>query len=152
PRVAALYDTAMRVRELVYGPLDDEDGESLLADYAIVATALGVPRAEWPADRETFAAYWHYQLTELRVDASALRVAHDLLHPRRAPLWLTVAMPTARLVTAGLLDATLRAAYDLPFNEGRFLRLMRVTRAVYPRLPRWIRHAPMRHYLREFRR
>lgn len=148
---ATLYDTAMQVRELVYGPLGDDDAESLLADYAVVGTALGVPRAMWPADLAAFAAYWSQQLAELRVDAAAQRVARELLHPRRGPLWLKVAMPTARLVTAGLLDETMRTAYELPFNQRRYERLLRVVRAVYPRLPRWIRHAPMRHYLREFR-
>ena len=149
---ATLYDTAMQVRALVADPLSDDDAESLLADYSIVATALGVPRKLWPSDRAAFASYWSESVAKLRVDAPARRVAADLLHPRRGPLWLKAAMPTVRVVTAGLLDDTLRAAYDLPFDERRYGRLVRLTRAVYPRLPLWIRHAPMRHYLRAFRR
>ncbi len=149
---ATLYDTAMHVRSLVFGPLAEADAESLLADYSVIATALGVPRELWPSSSSEFAHYWSSALTDLHVDASALRIAHDLLHVRRAPLWLRVSLPIARVVTAGLLDDELRTAYRLPYDERRFARLVRVARAVYPRLPRRVRHAPMRHYVREFRR
>jgi uncharacterized protein (DUF2236 family) len=149
---ATLYETAMQVRELIYGPDAPEDAEQLLADYAVVGTALGVPRALWPADRAAFAAYWEREVARLRVDAAARRVAQELLHPVTGPVWLRLSMPTVRLVTAGLLDPNLRAAYDLPLDQRRFNRLVRVLRAVYPRLPRWVRHAPKRHYLRAFRR
>lgn len=149
---ATLYDTALRVRELVYGPLDDADAESLLADYSVVGTALGVPRALWPADRAAFGAYWSRAVDNLAVDDAAAHVARELLHPRRGPLWLRLAMPTARTVTAGLLDEPLRSAFGLSLDQRRYDRLVRVARAVYPRLPRLIRHAPQRHYLRVFRR
>lgn len=149
---ATLYDTAMRVHELVLGPLAEADAEALLDDYAVVGTALGLPRALWPATRADFAAYWGMSMAGLRVDDVARGVAHELLHPRAGPWWLRAAMPTVRLVTAGLLDPALREAYGLRFDQRRFLRLLRVVRVVYPRLPRRLRQAPVRHYLREFRR
>ncbi len=148
---ATIYETAMQVRSLVYGHLDEADAESLLADYSVIATALGVPPELWPSSVSAFAEYWSNALTDLQVDAAAERIAHDLLHPRRVPLRLKAALPIARFVTAGLLDEPLRTAYRLPFDERRFARLVRVARAVYPLLPRRVRHAPMRHYLREFR-
>jgi uncharacterized protein (DUF2236 family) len=147
---ATLYDTAVRVRELVYGPLSEEDAESLLADYAVVGTALGVPRASWPADRAAFAEYW--SSAAIAVGDDARGVAAALLHPANVPGWMRALMPTVRLVTAGLLTPDLRAAYGLQFDERQFDRLVRAARIVYPRLPRRIRHAPMRRYLREFRR
>ena len=61
-------------------------------------------------------------------------------------------MPTVRVLTAGLLSPKLRDAYGLPHDEHRYARTVRVLRAVYPRLPRAVRHAPLRHYLRVFRR
>jgi uncharacterized protein (DUF2236 family) len=149
---ATLYETAMRVHELVFGSLSDADAESLLADYAIVGTALGVPVALWPADRRAFAEYWERSEANLRVDASAQRVARELLFPLRGPWWLKLSMPTVRVITAGLLSDDLRAAYDLPLNSARYARLVRVVRAIYPRLPRAIRQWPKRHYLRKFRR
>jgi uncharacterized protein (DUF2236 family) len=147
---ATLYDTAMRVRELVYGPLSHEDAESLLSDYAVVGTALGVPRASWPGSPDEFAQYW--SSAALAVGDEARGVAEALLHPANVPAWMRALMPTVRLATAGLLDPALREAYGLEFDERKYARLVRALRIVYPRLPRALRHAPMRRYLRAFRR
>ncbi|CAN5290033.1 hypothetical protein BH11ACT5_BH11ACT5_14910 [soil metagenome] len=144
---ATIHDTAVRMHELVLGPADEQE---LLDEAAIVATTLGVPRSEWPATPEAFAEYWGG--VPLRVEQPARDVAQALLHPATGPLWMRALMPTVRLVTAGLLDDDLREAYGLPLDARKFERLVRVARAVYPRLPRFIRHAPMRRYLREFRR
>ncbi|MGV8897186.1 MAG: oxygenase MpaB family protein [Rhodoglobus sp.] len=148
---ATLYDTAMRVRELVYGPIAAADAESLLADYAVIATTLGLPRALWPESPATFARYWGTAEAALRVDDVARGVAGELLHPSTGPWWMRAAMPALRLFTAGLLSPRLREAYGLPFDQRRFDRLVRLIRVVYPLLPRWIRHAPKRRYLARFR-
>ena len=149
---ATLYDTAVRVSELVYGSLADAQAQALLDDGAAVATTLGVPRSAWPATPEAFAEYWQRCEGGLEVDDVAREVARGLLRPSVGPWWLRALMPTVRVVTAGLLSPELRAAYDLPHDERRFARLVRVTPAVYPRLPRWVRHAPKRRYLAAFRR
>lgn len=145
---ATIYDTAMRVRELVWGPDSAADASALLADYAVVGMALGVPRSDWPASRAAFAEYWSTYPWEVGDDA--LGIARELLHPS-GPWWLRLLMPTVRRVTAGLLSPELREAYGLRHDAARFDRLVRRTRAVYPRLPRWLREAPKRHYLRRHR-
>jgi len=149
---ATLYDTAMRVHELVFGPMRDADAESLLADYSLIATALGVPRALWPANRAAFAQYWNESVASLRVTDSSRRVATQLLHPTGGPWWLSPAMPLVRVLTAGLLSTELREAYGLSHRQKRFDRIMRVTRTIYPHLPRWVRFAAQRRYLAAFRR
>ncbi|GAA1207908.1 oxygenase MpaB family protein [Rhodoglobus aureus] len=149
---ATLYDTAMRVRELVFGPLREVDAETLLADYAVIATALGVPRALWPEDRAAFGRYWNESVAGLSVTDASQRVAQQLLHPTGGPWWLRPAMPLVRVLTAGLLSEELRAAYGLSHNQKRFDRIIRVTRAVYPRLPRWVRFAAQHRYLAAFRK
>ncbi|WP_341952794.1 oxygenase MpaB family protein [Salinibacterium sp. TMP30] len=149
---ATLYDTAIRVRELVFGPLREVDAEMLLSDYAVIATALGVPRALWPADRAAFGRYWNESVAGLSVTGASRRVAHQLLHPTGGPWWLLPLMPLVRLLTAGLLSEDLRNAYGLPHHQKRFDRIMRVTRAIYPRLPRWVRFAAQRRYLTAFRK
>lgn len=144
---ATIYDTARQVHELIYGePWDD----TLLRDYAVVATTLGVPAADWPSTWAGFESYWSG--AALAVGDEARGVARELLHPEHGALWLRAAMPIVRVVTAGLLSPELREAYDLPFNEKKFERYVRVARVIYPRLPAWIRHAPMRRYLAAFRR
>jgi uncharacterized protein (DUF2236 family) len=114
-----------------------------------------MPAELWPPDRDAFRRYWSGRLAELRVTDDTRRVARELLHSRAIPWWLRVGMPLARLVTAGLLTPSLRVAYELPWGPRRARRYraaMRVTAALYPRLPRRIRHWPLRHYLAEFQR
>jgi uncharacterized protein (DUF2236 family) len=147
---ATIHDTAIRMHELVLGPLEPAQAQPLLDSAAAMATALGVPRADWPSTPEAFAEY--VARAPLRVEQPARDVAWALLHPRTAPLWMRALMPTVRLITAGLLTPELREAYGLEFDERRYAKLVRAARIVYPRLPRLIRHAPMRRYLREFRR
>jgi uncharacterized protein (DUF2236 family) len=149
---ATLYEGGVRMHELVFGPLPDEARQALLDDGATIATALGVPRALWPETPSDFARYWDRCVGELRVDDVARGVARALLHPVRVPWWFRVALPSVRVLTAGLLSPELRAAYELPFDERRFQRLVRMIRLIYPRLPLVIRHAPKRRYLAAFRR
>lgn len=147
---ATIHDTAVRVHELVFGTLSPPQAQGFLDSAAKVATTLGVPHGMWPATPAAFAEYWSG--APVSVEQPARDVARALLHPVNAPLWMRALMPTVRLVTAGLLSPELRSAYGLELDERRFARLVRATRTVYPRLPLLVRHAPMRRYLREFRR
>jgi uncharacterized protein (DUF2236 family) len=152
---ATLYDTAITVHEAVFGPLAPDDADAVYREYAVLGTALQMPAELWPSDRDAFRRYWNAQSARLRVTDDTRRVARELLHSRALPWWLRVSMPLARLVTAGLLAPSLRVAFELPWDarrERRYARVMRVTAVLYPRLPRGIRHWPMRHYLAGFRR
>jgi uncharacterized protein (DUF2236 family) len=148
---ATLYDSAVDMHERVYGPLDDVSAEQIYQDYAVLGTALQVPRELWPADRAAFRDYWSRELGALRTDATTRQVAHALLHPAAAPFWLRAAMPVARLVTSGLLPPSIRAVFGLAWSPARrwaFDALMTVVRVVYPRLPRVLRHLPRDRALR----
>lgn len=147
---ATIYDTATRIRELVWGRDSAADAEALLADYAVVGTALGVPRSLWPASRAAFEQYWGSYPVSVGDDARA--ISRELLHPRAVPLWMRALLPAVRVVTAGLLPAPLREAYGLEHDDRRFDRLVRFVRAAYPRLPRRLRTWPARHYLARYRR
>jgi uncharacterized protein (DUF2236 family) len=151
---ATLYDTATRLYELIFGPLPDADADGVYREYAVLGTALGMPRELWPADRAAFRAYWEDAVGDLAVDDRTLAVARDLLHPTHVPLWLRMSMPLARLATAGLLSPELRALYGVPWSirrQRRFERAIRVAATVYPHLPERIRRWPKDHYLRRFR-
>jgi uncharacterized protein (DUF2236 family) len=143
---ATLYDTAVLVHERIYGPLDEASADLLYAEYAKVGTALQMPAALWPPDRAAFQRYFDVTLAALRVDEVTRGVANALLHPsRKAPVWLRLAMPTARLVTAGLLPESLRSDFGLPWGparERRFERLMTATSIIYPFLPQRLRYLP----------
>lgn len=152
---ATLYDTAVTLYQQVFGSLSAEEADALYREYAVLGTALQVPAELWPDDREAFARYWNSQLARLRVTDDTRRVARELLHSRAIPWWLRAGMPLARLVTAGLLTPSLRVAFELPWDaqrQRRYERAMRAAAVVYPRLPRRIRHWPLRHYLTVFHR
>jgi uncharacterized protein (DUF2236 family) len=151
---ATLYDTALRLHAKIFGPLSEADADALYQEYAMLGTALGMPRELWPTDRAAFRVYWEDATANLAVDDQTRAVARALLHPRRVPLWLRMSMPLARLVTAGLLTAQQRDLYRLPWSirrQRRFEQAIRITAAIYPRLPGRIRHWPRDHYLRQFR-
>ncbi|GAB2509496.1 oxygenase MpaB family protein [Paramicrobacterium agarici] len=151
---ATLYRTAIDLDARINGPLPGATAEKLYREYAVLGTALGMPKRLWPADRRAFEKYWADAHDALNVTPEARRVAHDLLFPRVAPLWLKAVMPLARLVTAGLLDDTLREAYGLPWSRARQRRfevVMTIARMLWRWLPRGIRHRPAIVYVRSVR-
>jgi uncharacterized protein (DUF2236 family) len=142
---ATLWDSAVRMHELVFGPLDDGAADRIYAEWTAVGADLQMPAELWPADRAAFAAYWDAAVDALEVGDDARSVAHALLNPVVAPPWMRLALPMGRLVTAGLLPPRLRAAYGMPWGprrERRYRLLLAITRVVYPRLPARIRHWP----------
>lgn len=151
---ATLYDSAITMRELVYGPLDDDTADAIYREYAVLGTALQMPAELWPPDRAAFTRYWNRRLGELQTDAATRAVARQLLHPRTGPFWLRLMMPLGRFVTVGLLPGSVRELFGLDWSAGsqrRFERLITLTARVYPRLPRRLRHWPKNHYLRAMR-
>ncbi|GAA3684632.1 oxygenase MpaB family protein [Arthrobacter ginkgonis] len=148
---ATLHDSAMRVYDAVYPVVPEEAAEEVYRGYAVLGTALQLPEGMWPATRADFSEYWERGVAGLRVDATTRAVAHELLHSRKVSWFLRPAMPLARLVTTGLLPEQLREPFGLPWSprhERAFQTVLRTVAAVYPRLPRAVRHAPMRYYLR----
>ena len=148
---ATLYQTGSDLDERIWGPLDPASAERVYRENAVLGTALQMPPELWPADLLAFQAYWDDRIERLEVTADARRIAMDLLHPTSLPRWLRPGMPLVRLLTAGLLPARIRREYGLPWSRTRARRFERVLRAlgvVYRRLPRRIRHWPMRHYLK----
>jgi len=151
---ATLYDSAMVMHERVYGALSPDDADAIYAEYAILGTALQMPAGLWPPDRAAFRTYWDARVASLSVDETVLGVQRELFSPRKVPAWIRALMPLVRFVTIGLLPAFVRSLYALnwtPRQERRFTRLLRATATIYPRLPRAIRHAPQRYYLRRLR-
>lgn len=146
---ATLYDTALTLYELVFGPVPARDAEGLLREYRELGTTLQVPADAWPASRADFDAYWASQRWQVTGDAR--RVAADVL---RGPRGWGLAMAPLRLLTAGLLPPELRDAYGLPWDARRarrFARLVRAMRAGCRMLPQRVRTAPARRILRRLR-
>ena len=148
---ATLYQVGGVLDERIWGPLDPASAERVYRENAVLGTALQMPERLWPADLEAFREYWDDRVAHLEVTADARRIAMDLLDPTSLPWWLRPGMPLVRLLTAGLLPAQIRSEYGLPWSRlraRRFELTLRILAAVYPRLPRALRHWPMHHYLK----
>ncbi|MFB2582963.1 oxygenase MpaB family protein [Herbiconiux sp. P15] len=151
---ATLYDTAVTVYELVYGPLDEESADHVYREYALLGTALQMPEELWPADRAAFRRYFDRTVQTLTVDDTVRGVADALLAAEKAPLPIRLGMPLARFATVALLPERLRSEFGYTWSAGserRFRRLLRVVAPVYRVLPARIRQAPQRHYLAKLR-
>ncbi|WP_017573252.1 oxygenase MpaB family protein [Nocardiopsis halotolerans] len=150
---ATLFQSASRLHAMVFGPLDEEERVRHLREAAVFATALGLPEEKWPATPEEFADYWEAAVERLRVGEEARRITEQLFHPANVAL-----RPLTRvqlLLTGGLLPPELRERFAIPWSpvrQRRFDRIVRTTRAVYPRVPRPLRFLPTTLCLRAMRR
>lgn len=150
---ATLHRSAVRLHELTIAELTEEEHAVLLRGAAAYATALGLPTEQWPRTPVEFDAYWERASARLEVGPQAQELAQELFRPNNRLLWpLTLAQ---RFLSGGLLPPELRSEFDIPWSEAhqrRFDRLMRLTRAVYPRLPTTVRTLPATLYMRSLRK
>jgi uncharacterized protein (DUF2236 family) len=107
--------TSLRVYEHVIGRLPSRDREAYWRETRPIAEALGVPADRLPP---TIADLERYETAMLRSDvvpdATALRVARDVLHPI---VWLPGPMYwPSDAVTAALLPRPLRTAFGLRYG------------------------------------
>ncbi|AMB58454.1 oxygenase MpaB family protein [Microterricola viridarii] len=152
---ATLYYAAMQVQEHLLRPLDAASGEAVYRDYAALGARLQMPVEHWPADREAFEQYWGDALAALQATPESAAVIASLLNPRTLPVAFRGAMPLIRLLSIGMLPVSVRELHDLPWDarqQARFERTLAVVRALYPRLPRRLRHLPRDRALARVRR
>ncbi len=152
---ATLYRGGATLAEIFHGPLPPQQADALYQHAAIYGTTLQMPRELWPADRAAFEAYWNATLSRLQVEPEVLRFVQALLDGGALPWWLRSLMPLQRFFTRGLLPATVREAFGLPWSardQRRWDRFLRHGPALYWRLPRWLRHLPATLMLRDMRR
>lgn len=152
---ATLYYAAMQVQDRLLGGLDDASAEAVYLDYAALGARLQMPAELWPSDRDGFERYWEGMLTQLEPSHESRTVVQALMHPRTVPFAARAAMPLVRLVSTGLLPPAVRALHGLHWDSRRqlrFDRVFRITRFVYPRLPRNARVWPRERSLARVRR
>jgi uncharacterized protein (DUF2236 family) len=152
---ATLYDSTVMLYERVMGPLPAEQRGELLREYGVLATALRCPADKWPADVNTFRAYWDGMIATLEVSDEARGIARGVLYPANIPVALRPLAPVNRLVTAGLLPARIRDGFGLSWSAARQRALdtgFAIARHTYPYVPAPVRHAGVRVYLRDLQR
>jgi uncharacterized protein (DUF2236 family) len=148
---STLYATMVDLNELVYGPLADTSREQVYRDFRQLGLNLQLRPEAWPSDTAGFQRYWDGMLPRLAVTETTRELAQQILRPNGVPVLLRGVLPASRLVTTGLLPASVREQFGLPWNhsvQSRFERRMRWAATIYPRLPASLRHQPRDAYLR----
>jgi uncharacterized protein (DUF2236 family) len=141
---ATLIDTTLMSYPLFVGPLTEAERSAYYEEAKRLGGLLGLPADRYPEGIGGFDAYMREMLAgdELRIDDRARGLARDVLWPSIGVLPRRVWHPMAAL-TAGLLPATLREAYGLPWGRterGLHAAAVRATRATVPHLPGRLRH------------
>jgi uncharacterized protein (DUF2236 family) len=153
---STLLAVALDVHERIWGPLDATRADAIVRGYAPLGFSLQATRQGWPETREEFDAWWSARLATLRVGEEARGVARTLFGASAAlPPGAGLLLPPLRLMTAALLPASIREGFGFRWTP----RAARAAEAwlagvamLWPRLPRTVREAPMRHSLRRARR
>jgi uncharacterized protein (DUF2236 family) len=152
---ATLYESTVILYERVMGSLSAAQRGELLREYGVLATALGCPAEKWPADLETFSAYWDGMIATLQVSDQARDIARDVLYPAKIPIALRPLIPVHRLVSVGLLPARIRDGFGLSWPPARRRALdvgLAMLRRTYPHVPAAVRHRGVAIYLHDLRR
>jgi uncharacterized protein (DUF2236 family) len=152
---ATLYQTMMEVWRRVFGELGNAEADEIYMSLSRGLSSLQLTADRWPPSRAEFDRYWERMVASLQVSDDVRAVSRQILYPSKIPFWLRPALPSVRLITAGMLPETTRQQFGLRWDQRRqrrFERAMRLIASVYPWLPLWLRHGPRDHYLRGLRR
>ena len=142
---ATLWDSAVRMYELVVEPLTAAEKERFYAETKLFAYLFGIPDRllpqSWPAFIEYNEHMW--QSDQLAVTPAALELASFLFKPL-AP-GLGPLMRSMKLVTAATLPPRLRDAFRLADDEttqAHFARVVRRMHRLHHALPDRFRYSP----------
>jgi uncharacterized protein (DUF2236 family) len=127
---ATLVDSALVTYETFVRNLSATKREEFYQQMNTAAELLGVPRSKFPPTFADFRGYVDEMIaTELEVGETALELSRLIVRPRILRLPGSVFVPL-ELITTGLLPASLREQYRLPWGRAhqQFFRLL--TRAL----------------------
>src|SRR5262245_53022611 len=143
---ATLWDTSMRMYEMLVEPVGPSDKERFYTETKLFAHLFGIPDSALPPDWSAFTAYnermWQSeQLTVTPAARDLTALPFTPLNPLLAPAtrWLGT-------ITAATLPARLRHDYGLPYSEKteqQFDRTVRRLRFLQRRLPDRLRYSPI---------
>lgn len=143
---ATLLDSALGAYERFFRPLTPAEREEFYRESKAIGPLLGLPESAYPETYDDFAAYWTDMLSgdQLRVDGRARELAAALRRPP-LPLIPALAWRPIEILTAGLLPARFRDAYDLPWGprQRRAFRALEALIRASRHLPAPMREMPV---------
>jgi uncharacterized protein (DUF2236 family) len=142
---ATLWDSALRMYELVVEPVNDADKARYYEETKLFALLFGIPESALPPDWPSFVEYNErmWESDQLAVTPAALHLTKFLfkpLFPGLGPL-----MRWMEMVTAATLPARLRHAFELRFSDttpAQFNRTVARMRRLHRTLPPHLRYSP----------
>ncbi len=140
--LATLIDTSVVMHERFVRRLDATERDAYYEDMCRVGSLLSIPAGVMPESLDALEAYVAHMSETLVVSDEAKEIAGALFesNPLTWPL-----MRSIRVLTAGLLPASLRAQFGLEWGEKRQVALdglCRASRIVVPKLPSKLRAPP----------
>jgi len=143
---ATLVDTFLVTYERFVAPLTQEERDRYCVEAAAAAPGLGIPDDMVPATAGALADYMERMLAsgDIVVTDTARRLAADVLS-LGLPAVVQPLIAPARLPVAGMLPASIRAAYGFAWTRRhkRALDCMAAaSRLVLPALPSMLRYWP----------
>jgi uncharacterized protein (DUF2236 family) len=142
---ATLWDSAMRMYELIVEPVSAADKERYYEETKLFALLFGIPELALPPDWGSFLEYNErmWESDQLAVTPAALNLSKFLfkpLFPGLGPL-----MRWMEMVTAATLPPRLRHAFDLQYSKAtpqQFERTVARMRRLQRALPEHLRYSP----------
>lgn len=145
---ATLWDTFVRMYELVFGPMSAEDREQYYRETRLFAWLFGIPDELVPPDWGSFQEYCQqmYDSDVLTVAATGKEMG-DMIFSFDLPFsrW---PLDLLRSVTGEMMPERLSDGFGLPSgpeNQVRYERTVKWVRRIYPRLPARVRYLPPYH-------
>jgi uncharacterized protein (DUF2236 family) len=138
---ATLVDTALMAHDLLLPPLGEGDRERYWSEASTIANLFGIPRQALPPDWPSFQSYVAAMCESevLTIGMAARAIAQQIFSGAATrlapPFWY-------HALTAQMMPARLRDAFDLPFGkvERRSAeRALRWIGRIYPGLPAMLR-------------
>jgi uncharacterized protein (DUF2236 family) len=142
---ATLWDSAMRMYELVVEPVSAADKERYYEETKLFALLFGIPEGALPPDWSSFLEYNQrmWDSNQLAVTPAALDLMRFLfkpLFPGLGPL-----MRWMEMVTAATLPPRLRHSFELTYSDEssrQFARTVARMRRLQRVLPQHLRYSP----------
>lgn len=142
---ATLVWTAVRVMEGFARHVPPLERDAYYRDMTRLAQTFGVPASILPADYPALERYVDEQVRHvLAVGPTAARLADQILRPD-PPIVPAPARPLGAVLAAGVLPASVRQAYGLPWSPRErvaFHAVQQATRRTLPLLPGRARYWP----------
>ncbi len=142
---ATLIDTALRIYSRFVRPLRPGEEQQYHVESARVAMLLGVHEGDMPPTISDMRTWMRRMIDSgaVQVTPAARRIAGTVLYPTRFPP--RIAWDVAHLVSMSMLPGPIRRGYRIRWSRSReqgMDLIAAVSRAMLPRVPGLLRHAP----------